>query len=150
MTRGIFLFSGEIIYRKMMQSVLIMLCFICQTWRHLIYLTTQQQMMELCQQHLTFLMTLNFIYSSLSQALCQNYRALMPYFIRMAERINPFVDLNLEECKLTCNGVKRLLQVLSSFKKPLNSLRIGDNNLGRFAWHCTSLSFIYILLSVQF
>ncbi|KAF1002434.1 hypothetical protein AG4045_001734 [Apium graveolens] len=55
---------------------------------------------------------------------------LMPYFTSMAERITPFVDLNLEECKLTCHGVKRLLQVLSSFKKPLNSLRIGDNNLG--------------------
>ncbi|WOG85922.1 hypothetical protein DCAR_0105115 [Daucus carota subsp. sativus] len=55
---------------------------------------------------------------------------LMPYFTRMAERVTPFVDLNLEECKLTFNGVKTLLQVLSSFKKPLNSLRIGDNNLG--------------------
>ncbi|KAK1353008.1 NACHT, LRR and PYD domains-containing protein 14 [Heracleum sosnowskyi] len=55
---------------------------------------------------------------------------LMPYFTRMAERITPLIDLNLEECKLTCHGIKILLQVLSSFKKPLNSLRIGDNNLG--------------------
>ncbi|KAK1381087.1 hypothetical protein POM88_027831 [Heracleum sosnowskyi] len=55
---------------------------------------------------------------------------LMPYFTRMAERITPLIDLNLEECKLTCLGIKILLQVLSSFKKPLNSLRIGDNNLG--------------------
>lgn len=58
----------------------------------------------------------------------------MPYFTRMAERLTPYVELNLEECELTCDGVISLLQVLSSFKRPLNSLRIGDNNLGRLAF----------------
>ena len=68
----------------------------------------------------------------------------MPYFTRMAERITPFADLNLEECKLTFNGVKTLLQVLSSFKKPLNSLRIGDNNLGRYT---QNLQFIILYMN---
>lgn len=46
----------------------------------------------------------------------------MPFFTRMAERITPFVNLNLEECKLS----------------------IGGNNLGRFVWH---LHFIILYMN---
>ncbi|KAM7501543.1 hypothetical protein LguiB_000447 [Lonicera macranthoides] len=55
---------------------------------------------------------------------------LMPYFLEMSERQTPFIDLKLENCELSCNGVTELLLALSTFKKPLNALSIGENELG--------------------
>lgn len=72
----------------------------------------------------------------------------MPYFLEMSERQTPFIDLKLENCELSCNGVTELLLALSTFKKPLNALSIGENELGWLVWiHFNSLSLMHLLFS---
>lgn len=56
----------------------------------------------------------------------------MPYFVEMSEKPFSLIDLKLGQCELTFNSVSQLLNVLSRWKKPLVSLSIGENNLGRF------------------
>lgn len=75
----------------------------------------------------------------------------MPYFLEMSERQTPFIDLKLENCELSCNGVTELLLALSTFKKPLNALSIGENELGWLVWiHFNSLSLMHLLSHVLF
>ncbi|KAK3032181.1 hypothetical protein RJ639_035006, partial [Escallonia herrerae] len=57
-------------------------------------------------------------------------KSLIPYFAEVSKRQNPFIDLKLENCELSCLGVSQLLGVLATLKKPLNTLSIGDNKLG--------------------
>ncbi|PHT46671.1 hypothetical protein CQW23_15829 [Capsicum baccatum] len=58
-------------------------------------------------------------------------RCLIPYFKEMSRRDFPLVELKLESCELTYVGVSELLETLSTWRKPLNSLSIGGNSLGR-------------------
>lgn len=53
------------------------------------------------------------------------------FFIMMSEQHFHLVDLKLGNCGLTCFGVNQLLDVLSNARKPLNSLSIGGNELGK-------------------
>ncbi|KAG9142616.1 hypothetical protein Leryth_011690 [Lithospermum erythrorhizon] len=53
------------------------------------------------------------------------------FFIKMSEQQFHLVDLKLANCELTCFGVNQLLGVLSTTIKPLNSLSIGGNDLGK-------------------
>ncbi|KAL7179011.1 hypothetical protein ACSBR1_042386 [Camellia fascicularis] len=59
-----------------------------------------------------------------------NLRSLIPYFVEMSERDSHFADLKVENCELSCNGVSQLVGVLSTLKRPLDSLSIGENGLG--------------------
>ncbi|KAK9281438.1 hypothetical protein L1049_004340 [Liquidambar formosana] len=58
-------------------------------------------------------------------------RSLIPYIVEASERHSLLSDLKLENCELSCNGVTQLLEILSTLKKPLDSLSIADNGLGR-------------------
>lgn len=42
--------------------------------------------------------------------------------------------LKLENCELSCDGVNHLLGALATFKRPLKSLSVADNYLGRFVY----------------
>lgn len=64
----------------------------------------------------------------------QCIRSLIPYFIEASEKCTPFVDLMLESCELSCDGVTLLIDTLSTLKRPLKSLSVADNDLGRFVW----------------
>ncbi|XP_057965670.1 uncharacterized protein LOC131156192 isoform X2 [Malania oleifera] len=55
---------------------------------------------------------------------------LFPYIIEASEGNSRLSNLRLENCELSCNGVTQLLEILSTFKKPLYSLSIADNDLG--------------------
>ncbi|THF98090.1 hypothetical protein TEA_012738 [Camellia sinensis var. sinensis] len=57
-------------------------------------------------------------------------RSLIPYFVKMSERDSHFADLKVENCEPSCNGVSQLVSVLSTLKRPLDSLSIGENGLG--------------------
>nr|DAD20148.1 TPA_asm: hypothetical protein HUJ06_021611 [Nelumbo nucifera] len=56
-------------------------------------------------------------------------RNLIPYFTEASERGSSLVDLKIENCSLSCNGVTQLLRSLSTLK-PLRTLSISDNELG--------------------
>ncbi|OVA02234.1 Leucine-rich repeat [Macleaya cordata] len=58
-------------------------------------------------------------------------RNLIPYFAEASERDSPLSDVKIENCNLSYDGVADLLRNLSTLKKPLNSLSIADNDLGR-------------------
>ncbi|XP_028113177.1 uncharacterized protein LOC114311249 isoform X1 [Camellia sinensis] len=58
------------------------------------------------------------------------FRSLIPYFVEMSERDSHFADLKVENCEPSCNGVSQLVGVLSTLKRPLDSLSIGENGLG--------------------
>ncbi|XP_002521155.2 NACHT, LRR and PYD domains-containing protein 14 isoform X2 [Ricinus communis] len=60
----------------------------------------------------------------------EGIRCLIPYFTEAVERCSPLVELNLESCELSCEGVTLLLDTLSTLQKPLNSLTLADNGLG--------------------
>lgn len=49
-----------------------------------------------------------------------------------SEKCTPFADLMLEKCELSCHGVTQLIKTISSLRRPLKSLSVADNNLGRF------------------
>ncbi|KAL7247467.1 hypothetical protein ACSBR2_002390 [Camellia fascicularis] len=69
--------------------------------------------------------------SSVSLTTCSGlFRSLIPYFVEMSERDSHFADLKVENCELSCNGVSQLVGVLSTLKRPLDSLSIGENGLG--------------------
>ncbi|XP_050206726.1 uncharacterized protein LOC126656254 isoform X2 [Mercurialis annua] len=57
-------------------------------------------------------------------------RCLIPYFAEAMERCSPLVELNLENCDLSCEGVTLLLDTLSTLQKQLKSLTLADNGLG--------------------
>ncbi|KAF3436035.1 hypothetical protein FNV43_RR23127 [Rhamnella rubrinervis] len=57
-------------------------------------------------------------------------RNLIPYFVKASENSYPFTDLSLENCELSCDGVTKLINTLSTLKNPLKSLSIADNSLG--------------------
>ncbi|XP_024018410.1 uncharacterized protein LOC21399004 isoform X1 [Morus notabilis] len=57
-------------------------------------------------------------------------RSLLPYFVEAFEACSPFAKLYVESCDLNASGVIELLNTLSSFKRPLESLSIADNFLG--------------------
>lgn len=67
----------------------------------------------------------------ISQAITECYRGLLPYFVEASEACSPFAKLYVESCDLSASGVIELLNTLSSFKRPLESLSIADNFLGR-------------------
>lgn len=77
------------------------------------------------------------------------YRNLIPYFIEASERNCPFADLNLENCELSCDGVTQLLNVLSTLRKPLRSLSVADNSLGRFVYLKIAWNHHYLIFSNQ-
>nr|GMD51371.1 ribonuclease inhibitor [Ipomoea batatas] len=54
------------------------------------------------------------------------FRSLITYL----EYSCKIVELRLENCELTCNGVRCLLECLSVLEKPPTSLSIGSNPLG--------------------
>lgn len=56
-------------------------------------------------------------------------KSLIPYFSEMSETHFPLVDLRLENCELTCDGVSQLLRTLSTWKKQLRALSVGENDL---------------------
>lgn len=56
------------------------------------------------------------------------FRSLITYL----ECSCKIVELRLENCELTCNGVRFLLECLSVLEKSPSSLAIGSNPLGRF------------------
>ncbi|XP_028065188.1 uncharacterized protein LOC114268248 isoform X1 [Camellia sinensis] len=60
----------------------------------------------------------------------EGIKSLIPYFVEMSERDSHFADLKVENCELSCNGVSQLVGVLSTLKRPLDSLSIGENGLG--------------------
>lgn len=53
----------------------------------------------------------------------------MPYVIEASDH---FSELNLENCELSCHGVSILVDTLLNLERPLKSLSIADNFLGRF------------------
>ncbi|CAI9105722.1 OLC1v1004720C1 [Oldenlandia corymbosa var. corymbosa] len=56
--------------------------------------------------------------------------SIIPYLAEVSER--PYLrNLKLENCELTFDGVNQLLQTLSTWRKPLSSLSIRENHLGR-------------------
>ncbi|PKI76816.1 hypothetical protein CRG98_002802 [Punica granatum] len=57
-------------------------------------------------------------------------RSLISFFIEASEERCPLIELNLENCDLSRTGVTELFSTISSMKRPLRSLSIGDNNLG--------------------
>ncbi|GMH30919.1 hypothetical protein Nepgr_032762 [Nepenthes gracilis] len=59
----------------------------------------------------------------------EGIRSLIPYFAQAIEHF-PFANLNLKNCKLSCDGITDLLEVLSTLRNPLTSLSIADNDLG--------------------
>lgn len=61
-------------------------------------------------------------------------RSLIPYFVEASEKCFPFADLMLENCELSCHGVTYLIDTLSILQRPLKSLSVADNDLGRFVW----------------
>ncbi|XP_021722113.1 uncharacterized protein LOC110689656 isoform X1 [Chenopodium quinoa] len=56
-------------------------------------------------------------------------KCLIPYFVKTFEHF-PLANLNLKNCKLSCNGATELLEVLLALKYPLTSLSLADNDLG--------------------
>ncbi|ONH93047.1 hypothetical protein PRUPE_8G209500 [Prunus persica] len=58
-------------------------------------------------------------------------RSLIPYFVEASEKCFPFADLMLENCELSCHGVTYLIDTLSTLQRPLKSLSVADNDLGR-------------------
>lgn len=75
--------------------------------------------------------TFNVVGKSLKAAveLC---RCLIPYIMEAPDRCSPLAELYLENCELSCSGATELLDSLSNLKRPLNSLSLADNGLGRF------------------
>ncbi|WCJ38162.1 RNI-like superfamily protein [Euphorbia peplus] len=60
----------------------------------------------------------------------EGIRSLIPYFIEAPERCSPLMELNVENCELTCKGVTQLLDTFSTLERPPKSLSIADNGLG--------------------
>ncbi|KAL9257812.1 NLRC3-like protein, partial [Drosera capensis] len=59
----------------------------------------------------------------------EGVRSLIPCFAKSSKHLF-LSDLNLENCKLSCHGVNKLLQALSTTNYPLVSLSLADNDLG--------------------
>ncbi|KDP26432.1 hypothetical protein JCGZ_17590 [Jatropha curcas] len=60
----------------------------------------------------------------------EGIRCLIPYFVEPLERFSSLVELNLENCELSCDGVTQLLDTLSALQRPIKSLSLADNGLG--------------------
>eukprot|EP01018_Ginkgo_biloba_P012063 Gb_27862 [translate_table: standard] len=58
-------------------------------------------------------------------------RSLIPYFQGVSEKDLSLVDVKFANCNITCIGASLLFDSLSTFKKPLCSLSVAHNNLGR-------------------
>ena len=61
-------------------------------------------------------------------------RGLLPYFIEASEKGYPFAELHVENCELCEVGVIDLVSVLATLKRPLKSLSIANNVVGRWVW----------------
>ncbi|KAL3530334.1 hypothetical protein ACH5RR_009656 [Cinchona calisaya] len=60
----------------------------------------------------------------------EGIKSMISYFTEMSERPFALIDLKLGNCQLTCEGVSQLLGSLSTWKKPLSSLSVRENDLG--------------------
>ncbi|XP_065874266.1 uncharacterized protein [Euphorbia lathyris] len=61
---------------------------------------------------------------------CEGIRSLIPYFNEAPERCSPLMELNVENCELSCIGVTQLFDTFSILQRPPTSLSIADNALG--------------------
>ncbi|KAJ4969577.1 hypothetical protein NE237_016278 [Protea cynaroides] len=57
-------------------------------------------------------------------------RSLIHYFVESSERETPLVDLKMENCELSSNGVAEVLRSLATLKNTFNTLSIANNVLG--------------------
>lgn len=57
--------------------------------------------------------------------------SLIPYFVEASETCSPFAKLYVENCDLRSGGVIKLINTLSTLRRPLKSLSIADNFVGR-------------------
>ncbi|XAR61011.1 hypothetical protein NMG60_11034583 [Bertholletia excelsa] len=60
----------------------------------------------------------------------EGIKSLIPCLLEMSEKDSHITVLKLENCELSCNGLSQLLGALSTFKRPLDFLSIGGNELG--------------------
>lgn len=128
-----FIISGIIIFRKMMLTILNTHWFTCQSWRFWIWVIILLRMMESSN----WLCAFSFVWSLIAVFWWNDFitfRSLIPYFSEMSETQFSLVDLRLENCELTYDGVGQLLRTLSTWKKQLRALSVGENDLRRFVW----------------
>ncbi|KAK9146306.1 hypothetical protein Sjap_006209 [Stephania japonica] len=60
----------------------------------------------------------------------EGVKYLIPYFVQASTRDYCLLELKMENCDLSSVGVTRLLGSLYHLKNPLNSLSLGDNDVG--------------------
>ncbi|KAM0941958.1 putative leucine-rich repeat domain superfamily [Dioscorea sansibarensis] len=54
---------------------------------------------------------------------------LIPYFVKAFEKTPPLLDVNFQNCNLSCKGVTEFLESSQTLREPLNSLSVAENNL---------------------
>ncbi|XP_043707445.1 uncharacterized protein LOC122656844 isoform X2 [Telopea speciosissima] len=57
-------------------------------------------------------------------------RSLIHYFVEATERETPLVDLEMENCDLSSDGVAEVLTSLATLKNLFNTLSVANNDLG--------------------
>ncbi|KAK9087637.1 hypothetical protein Syun_030031 [Stephania yunnanensis] len=60
----------------------------------------------------------------------EGIKNLIPYFVQASARDSCLLELKVENCDLSSTGVTQLLGSLYHLKNPLNSLSLGDNDVG--------------------